>query len=162
MRLCAIVSSSGTPPEGIVCDVPPEAYNDFADRVTQISVGEFLAILIGFRHFREVFQDGSHIVYTDNMCVLHSIVNGTSKARDLAAFAYAAHVFMASMNAAFWFEWVESHSNIADGGSRAGIDDDLSRQVGIPLKFIAMPALPTGFPFALPSRWRDFFHVSGP
>ena len=149
-------------PAGIVCDVPPEAYTSFSERETQISVGEFLAILLGFRYFSNLFQGGSHIVYTDNMCVLHSIVNGTSKARDLAAFSYAAHVCMASSKAAFWFEWVESHSNIADGGSRVGVEDDLARQLGIPLMSISMPTLPEGFPFALPASWYEFFHVSDP
>ena len=87
------------------------------------------------------------------MGVLHAIVNGTCDALDLSACVNALHIRMAELNAVSWWEYVPSPSNIADGGSRVGVDCPSARAMGIPLKIVQLPNFPASFPRVRAVDW---------
>ena len=52
-----------------------------------------------------------------------------------------------------WFDYVESESNLADGGSRTGLLDPLARAFGIDLTVAAPLVFPVTFPDVSPAEW---------
>ena len=143
--------------EGIVCDFPPELFSSLMDRETQIAVGELFAVILGFRQYSPDFSNSSAIAYIDNMSVIHILVNGKAAALDLSNAALAVHRRQTQLSAQFWWEYVNTKSNCSDGGSRDGVTCAMARALGIPLRHIAFPALPAGFPRTKPTNWDLFW-----
>ena len=160
MRMCAIVANDSAR-VGVVCDATPSLFAALAPRLTQIAVGEMLAVLLAFKFAAEAFRECSSISFIDNLGVLHTIVNGTSPQLDLGAFAQGLHFKLAQLNAVVWWEYVPSPSNIADGGSRKeGVNCPLAAAAGIKLVEIACPELPLAFPRSHPLAWEQWWSSS--
>ena len=152
MRLCAIVANTSAR-AGVVADVSPEFYHFLEQRETQITVGEMLGVMLAFKHYASVLQSKSVICYGDNMGVIHAIVNGVCKARDVSAFVLALQHKIVSLKCSVWWEYVASASNLADGGSRDGISCAMAKSLGIPLRNVDCPLPPKGFPVLSPEDW---------
>ena len=56
-----------------------------------------------------------------------------------------------------WFDYVESESNVADGGSRVGRADALAQSMGIRLSQIGTFALPESFPRTSLIEWEGWW-----
>ncbi len=61
------------------------------------------------------------------------------------------------MRSSVWWDYVNTHSNAADGGSRVGVSCEGAKSLGIKLKAIPFPALPRDFTRAFPSDRKDFW-----
>ena len=109
--------------------------------------------MLAFKHYTEVLQKQSIICYGDNMGVIHSIVSGICKARDISAFVLALQYKLVDMACSVWWEYVASASNLADGGSRDGISCEMAAALGIPLKEVVCHLPPTLFPNLDPEDW---------
>ena len=68
------------------------------------------------------------------MTALCSLVKGACRAEDLSHLAFAHHSLLSVIDSVSWFEWVQSESNVADGGSRFGVCDRTSASLGIQLE----------------------------
>ena len=156
MRLCAILAIDGHC-NRVVIDVDPLVFNVLVDRQTQIAVGEMLAVLALFREFGKLLQGCSLVVFIDNIGVICSIVSGSSKFADLGSMAHAAEMFLVRKCIVPWFEHVASWSNVADGGSRVGITDEVARACGVQMRMGALPPLPAGFPRSAVDDWQCWF-----
>ena len=91
------------------------------------------------------------------MGVIHSVVNGISKAPDVSAFIRTLQFRIVELNTTVWWEYVASASNLADGGSRDGISCQMAAQLGIPLSFVPCPSPPSSFPACLPVDWAQWW-----
>ena len=156
MRLCAIVANSSAR-AGVVVDISPEFYLVLEQRETQITIGEMLGVMMAFKHYSSVLKSQSVICYGDNMGVIHAIVNGICKARDVSAFVLALQHKIVNLKCSVWWEYVASASNLADGGSRDGISCTMAESLGIPLKFVECHLPPKGFPALSPEDWDSWW-----
>ena len=122
-------------------------------RETQITIGEMLAVFLAFKFFPEELRNQSTVSFVDNMGVIHSVVNGASRAIDLAAFVQALHMRIVYLKVTVWWDCVASKSNIADGGSRDGVTCEMSRKAGISLREVELPLPPPSFPYTPAQEW---------
>ena len=60
----------------------------------------------------------------DNVAALMALVRGRSDSEDLDKLALMIHGLIYGLQVWIYFEWVESHSNWADGVSRYGYRDE--------------------------------------
>ena len=118
--------------------------------------GEIYAIPIALRQYPHIVRDQSLIAFIDNMAVVHVLANGTAHGADIANNAAAVHHTLANYAATAWWEYVNTKSNIADGGSRVGTSCPDARALGIHLRKIPCPIPPPFSPFARPHHWRVF------
>ena len=56
-----------------------------------------------------------------------------------------------------WYEWVPSPSNVADGGSREGVTDEVAASLGFHLQLCRLPSLPRDFVNMSPRDWHAFW-----
>ena len=156
MRICVIIANQSSK-EGVVCDVPNELFAMLIPRKSQIMFGEIYAIPIALRQYPNIVRDESLIAFIDNMAVVHVLANGIAHGADIANVTAAVHHALANLAATAWWEYVNTKSNIADGGSRVGAGCPDARALGIHLRQIPCPLPPPAFPYARPNDWRAFF-----
>jgi hypothetical protein len=133
--------------EGIVVEATPALFKALSPRETQITVGELLGIMLAFGSFTEALRSHSVIAFCDNMAALQGAINGSSSAIDLCAFAHMLALRLNTLSVRLYIEYVQTLSNIADGGSRTGITCKDAKACNIVLREIACPSLPNSFPF---------------
>ena len=112
-----------------------------------------LAVFLAFKFYPEQLRGHTIVSFVDNMGVIHAVVNGASKAIDLAAFVQALHGRIVHLQVTVWWDYVASKSNIADGGSRDGATCEMSRKAGISLREVSLPFLPQSFPYTPSQEW---------
>ena len=137
MTLCAIVGNTG-----VTADVSLAAMGQLIERDSQILAGEILAVFLLFREFADALHGVPFIIFIDNMSVVHIFASGSAKQADIGTLAHALHVRLVQVQTAPWFEHVESWSNIADGGTRAGPRCPISASAGIHLVAVEPFRLP--------------------
>ena len=118
------------------------------------------AVVMLLRAFPELLQGRSSVCFVDNMGVIHNIVNGAARAIDLSVLALSVHRLLAQLASTFWWEYVESASNIADGGSRDGISCQLAAAEGITLADFPFYGWPRNFPFSGPEDFDEWFALT--
>ena len=101
--------------------------------------GQLLAAFLPVALAPQDFRDCSVNFWIDNMCALSAFVLGGSTARDIAHFALAAHSFCTHARLLPWFEFLASASNVADGGSRHGVADQIAPRLKIQLSEVPFP-----------------------
>ena len=145
---------------GAVTDPFPSHLHAFQERKTQIMAAELfgplLALLLDFKGLEHT----AATFFLDNMSGLCALVSGSCKAPDLAGLASGMHLGLARKSVWAWFEFVDSASNPADGGSRVGIEDDLAKRLGVPLRMVPFPCLPKSFPRPRPDSWLQWWPAS--
>ena len=156
-KLCGIIAIEGAGAKGIVLTVPPAIISMFNERKQQIHMGELLAPVCSVLQWGELIKDSSVIFYIDNMGVLCNLVNGSARQIDAGTVTFALHLQLATLRSSVWWEWVESESNCSDGGSRDGITCPLAKELGIPLREIKFPDIPTHFMRMSPLEWAKFW-----
>jgi hypothetical protein len=102
--------------------------------------------MVGLLVFRNLLHGSSVIVFCDNMGVIHQAVNGTASEPDAKLLAHCFNLHAHTLELKVWLEYVNTLSNLADGGSRIGISCEMAARLGIPLRFIACPKLHDNFP----------------
>ena len=123
-------------------------------RKSQILAGELLGPLLALAYAGPVLAHACASFYLDNLSGLCSIVCGASRRTDLASVACGIQVGMDEFRVKGWYDYVESASNITDGGSRIGTTCPLAANYGVPLVEILDFTLPDNYPQATPSEWR--------
>ena len=156
MRLCAIAASAFDA-YGVCTEVPQQHYLIFEDRQSQIALGELLADILLVAHFACDLNGASNVCLRDNMSVIHVIVNGAAMFRDLCTLAHALHIRFNALGVTTWWEHVQSASNLADGGTRAGLTNPIMADLGLRLLPVRPLNIPTTFPWLSPSDY-IFFH----
>ena len=84
---------------------------------------ELLMVLVGLAMYPEYFRGRQTLWMLDNTAALMAMVRGRSDSEDLDQLAVIIHALMYGLQAAIYFEWVESKSNWSDGISREGRHD---------------------------------------
>ena len=146
MWVCTIVANRSQA-EGIVWDTSPELFCALVQRETQITAGELMGIIGAFIFFAEQLRGSSAIAFCDNMASLQCAINGSSTSIDLCAMAHMLALRLNALSVRLFIEYVQTLSNIADGGSRVGITCKEAEAANIVLREVACPILPKGFPF---------------
>ena len=130
MKLCCIYADEHFV-EGRVSFVPIEHVALVKERDSQIALGELFAFMLSCRCNVDRLANNSVCAYIDNMGVLHSIVNGTSKSRDKGSLVHCLVLRALEIQVQLWIEHVQSASNVTDGGSRVGITCEVAASLGI-------------------------------
>ena len=86
------------------------------------------------------------IWFIDNVAALAAHVKGGSDAQDLDRAACVASLAMARLGTRVWFEYVESHSNWADGISRKLSADEFCAKYSFALQQTVVPSWPWTVP----------------
>ena len=89
---------------------------------------ELLAVPTAIQSFSALIANRSVFFFVDSTTAMGALANGTSSADALAALARYTHVLMANEVPDYWFEWIPTRVNPADGPSR-GLLPDTATQV---------------------------------
>ena len=117
-----------------------------------------MGLWVIFPAYGRLLKGRSVISFSDNLGMIHCAVNGSASEPDLRLMAHCLALFVAEYEIRMWFEYVSTHSNIADGGSRVGISCEVARSMNIALRQVQCPALHERFPLAsLQTRALRFF-----
>ena len=101
---------------------------------------------------------GSDVIFfIDSMPALYTLMAGKSKVADLSTLAFGCHIGLTRFTVTPWFEYVESDANIADGGSRVGVEDSIARSVGIHLYYVKFPYFPVPLVGVPAKQWVAFW-----
>jgi hypothetical protein len=145
--------------QGGVIDVEPKHMKCFKDRATQIIAAELLAPLCALKCCRKTLERTAAIFFIDNMSSMCALVTGSCRAEDLASVATSMHVGLMQHRCWAWLEYVESDSNIADGGSRVSVTCPDAAKAGFPMEQYPFLGLPQGFPRSTANQWIDWWHA---
>ena len=89
-----------------------------APNVRQGLTFELLAVPTAILSFSALMANRSVFFFVDSTTAMGALVHGTSSADALAALARYTHVLMANEVPDYWFEWISTRTNPADGPSR--------------------------------------------
>ena len=126
-------------------------------RQTQIMAAELLGPFIALLYGNAFLSDMQVNFFIDNMSGLCAIVKGASRREDLAALANGLWFGLATFRIEAWFDYVETESNCADGGSRDELSDPWAASLGLPLRQLPPLHLPANFPRTQPSGWANWW-----
>jgi len=159
-RVCFIVFGQ-KPSErfGGVLDIPygSELVSNFEERRSQIMAAEILGPMLAMAFANNMLAGCTVNFFIDNLSGLCALVKGGSRRVDLAGLAYGVWHGLGAFDMRAWFDYVESESNLADGGSRVGPVDVLARRMGVRLAPLPSFSLPKGFPRATTDQWSDWW-----
>ena len=133
---------------------------DLETRKTQIMACEALAPIMALCLCRHRLANKSINFFIDNMSGLCALAKGSSKKPDLSAMCFAFHLAANSIGVKPWIDYVQTSSNVADGGSRVGPTDALSAELGIKLVWIPTFHLPLGFATIDPPGWAAWWDTT--
>ena len=114
--------------------IPRELVAAFDQRETQIHMGEALAALSAVYSCWDLLRGLKVLHFVDNQGALANLIAGSAGAMDVAGVVAWYQVLTVSGNILPWFEYVESHLNLADVPSRlldAFAADPLAKALGI-------------------------------
>ena len=153
-RICYIISDPecGTR-RGVVFDVPLGFLHALKERKNQIATMEALGPILAPMFEQQFLSQCLATFWLDNMSALSGFVSGSSTAADLGSLIFGGHLCLAKRSVRAWWGYVPSASNIADGGSRTGVDDPVAATVGIALTQRPFPASLRELVHALPEAW---------
>ena len=140
---------------GRVYDIPPSFWARCRERVTQIVVAESLAVTMLMKDGLPAFWGFALTACIDNLASLCVLVIGYSKLADLSGIYLAGARQMDVLDIPVWYEWVPSASNIADGGSRVGVEDPDAATLGTILKQGVFPVEWPDLTSYLEDEWAD-------
>ena len=126
-------------------------------RKTQIIAAELLGPLLALAYCGPALRGAAVTMFVDNLSALCAVVKGGSRRGDLACVATGIQYGMHWLDVRGWMDYVESESNLTDGGSRIGTCDPLAAALGVTLREITDFALPAGFPEATPDEWHRWW-----
>ena len=92
-------------------------------RTTQIFPAEVIAVLACLHEHNELLSNRDVVFFIDNESGCSSLIRGSTSAEDVAHFVHLVHFTLLKAGARGWFEWVDTHSNPADGLGRDGLLD---------------------------------------
>ena len=156
-RLCWIVCPQGKPAFGRVYDVPQSFWDRVTPRLTQIVVAEALAVVLLHRDASDAIRCLAGTLFIDNLPALSGFVLGHSKLLDLCSLYMGTTARCAFLRTAWWFEYVPSDSNLADGGSRVGLRDPIAAAAGVTLSQGVFPTDWPCFDRYEPSEWSSWW-----
>jgi len=154
MKMSAIIANASRA-IGVVFDADEDLFARLAPRSTQIAAGEMIALMAQFAFFAEELKGNETIAFCDNLGVVFCALKGDSAATDLACMSRALCMRTLELRVTVWFEYVESEANIADGGSRCGVECPVSRDAGIKLREVPCPKLPIAWNHK--ADWSEFW-----
>jgi len=132
----------------------------FVPRKSQIMAAELMGPLLGLAYCGPRIASTAATFYVDNLSALCAIVKGGSKRVDLAGVACGIQFGLHLLDVKGWVDYVESESNLTDGGSRTGANDPMAAGYGVHLKDIKDFSLPEGFPQASPDAWHEWWKAA--
>jgi len=157
VRLCYVILSANYCSAGRAA-FSPDVFSSLSARETFIAQGEAFAPLLALFHESRALADSSAIWWIDNMGILSCFCKGSSVVGDVSCIIHAAVLRMASIRMRSWYEHVDSHANVADGGTR--FSTTITDLLGIPMRDVSLPPWPKDTLHAPPSEWLSWFQVS--
>ena len=97
----------------------------------------------------------SAALFTDNLPLLSALCNGSSSVVNFGTVVHAMLLQVAAYRLLAWYEHVDSEANVADGGSRLGVEDPLARSLGVTLREVPVPPWPVNVRDAPAQAWLD-------
>ena len=127
------------------------------ERKTQIQAAETLGPLLALWYGNKLIARSSCSFFIDNLSGMCCLQKGGSRRVDLSAINLGVSLGVCRFDVRPWWDYVESASNVADGGSRVGLADPDAAAMGIKLQAITDFKLPDGFPLSTPSQWDSWW-----
>ena len=106
---------------GCTAVVSDEVVASWLDRQTQISMTETFCCVGVLQEHPEIIGGRDVLWFIDNEAACSTLMWGGSTAEDMARVAEYSQLVFASIRTRVWWEWIDSHSNVADGLSRLGL-----------------------------------------
>ena len=158
VKICHIVFCSALGVRhGGVATLPAAIIDSFGARATYIAIGEAFAILFAIVREEALLSDASVMFFMDNLCVLAALCKGSSMVEDFGCLVHVILLRLARLKAKAWFEYVDTKANLADGGSRVGVDCPDAARLCIPLSNTILPDWPASVVHASAQDWMDWF-----
>ena len=155
-----VVIEPGTPEEsrvGRVLDIPRQLYRQWGDQATYIAQLELVVLLAVMVECAGSIRGSRGLWFTDNTAALMALVNGKSDSPSLDVMARFVHIACFAVQAAPYFEYVESDSNWADEVSRDGLDGSWAPAHNFALGVCTFVPQLLGLPCAALARVFSFF-----
>ena len=157
LKLCCIILRNDTGARfGFTFTVPSAMVMHFDAKDTYIGHGEALAPLLAFSLAREHLQGCSIVGLIDNIGVLGAFTKGASSVGHFDPIVHFVNLSVAFLECSVWRERVDSHANIADGGSRVGASDPVARAAGIQLSEVSDVWWPVDLRSVQADAWINF------
>ena len=129
----------------------------FDMKSTYIAHGEALAILFAWWHIKHLIAGRVVLHFIDNLGVLSAFCKGSSAISDISHLVGASIACEVSAMLRVWREHVDSHANLADAGTRDGLDD--YKSLNIQVTELALPPWPASVKHALLQDWLALFSL---
>ena len=98
--------------------MPDEFVKSMKIKKTCIAHGEAFATTFTVDHEKEILRSASVLWVIDNLGVSSAVCRSSSTEPDINCIVSATLLGLARLRTLAWFEWVESHANVSDGGTR--------------------------------------------
>ena len=161
-RICFLVDKNKRSRRGGVADVPQRFFRALLKRKTQIAAAETVTVIVAICYLGEALRGHDVVFFIDSMPACYALLTGKSSVADLGTLAFGFHIACAKFGIVPWFEYVESESNVSDGGSREGITDPVARALGIVLEDVRFPHFASTLVQLPVDEWQSFWsdHIS--
>ena len=90
-------------------------------RETEITIAEAFAGLAMVYRDSDFLKGRDLVWFVDNEAAASALIRGAARPEDLNEIASQVHLLMTINKTRVWVEWIDSHSNVADGLSREGL-----------------------------------------
>ena len=120
-----LFAPDGSEPEVFGVTVPPELLLRWRSKGAHHVIGivELFAVIVALRHWRHILRGRRSLIFIDNWGALDVLVRGTANVSTWRELLLALENPQETVVSCSWFARVPSKSNLADGPSRACLDD---------------------------------------
>ena len=145
---------------GGVMDIPygSKLVSLLEQRKTQIQAAETLGPLLALWFANRILASTAATFFVDNISGMCCLNKGGSRKRDLSAVNLGVTLGLCRYDIRPWWDYVESASNVSDGGSRVGLQDLDAPKLGVKLLNITDFSFPEDFPGSSPRQWDEWWH----
>ena len=122
--------------------LPQALLDSWLRRRQQIFRAETAAVPIALAALQADVRGRDVVTFCDNEAAVSTLIRGASRSEDVTLLAELCHALALQLQVRLWVDWIDSHSNPADGLSRGGLGDQWTAQQGYDLLELSSAALP--------------------
>ena len=138
-------------PQGATFVLPEIVTDRWLPRKQQIFPAEAIGVPMALAYLARHLRGRDVIVFCDNAAAVSALIRGASKSEDVLEIAELFIACCLMVGCRCWIDWVDSHSNPADGLSRDGIQDTWTIRQGWAIRELQG----TSFPQFTADPWRN-------
>ena len=117
-----LFAKNGDQPRGATGLISFAQMRQWEERKQQIYLAELTAVPWLIAREAATLRGDDVIIFVDNEAAVASLVRVSSVTKDAALVVQVVHALLTFLQCRAWFEWIDSHSNQADGLSRDGLN----------------------------------------